>query len=175
MYPTREEAWNILKEYNQDEHLINHALAVEGVMRYFATLYNEDPEKYPKEHCKKVVEIMKEKNLDDELIHSVVSHGYGLVSDVKPESNMEKVLYTIDELTGLINATCLMRPSKSVLDLTTKSVKKKFKSSGFAAGVNRDVIKNGCEMLDKPLEEVIENTIEGMKTVAAEIGLEGAV
>ena len=189
MYPTREEAWNILKEYNQDEHLINHALAVEGVMRYFATLYNEDPEKwgitgllhdldyekYPKEHCKKVVEIMKEKNLDDELIHSVVSHGYGLVTAVKPESNMEKVLYTIDELTGLINATCLMRPSKSVLDLTTKSVKKKFKSSGFAAGVNRDVIKNGCEMLDKPLEEVIEKTIEGMKTVAAEIGLEGAV
>lgn len=189
MYPTREEAWNILREYNQDEHLINHALAVEGVMRYFATLYNEDPEKwgitgllhdldyekYPEEHCKKVVEIMKEKNLDDELIHSVVSHGYGLVSDVKPESNMEKVLYTIDELTGLINATCLMRPSKSILDLTTKSVKKKFKSSGFAAGVNRDVIKNGCEMLDKSLEEVIENTIEGMKSVAAEIGLEGAV
>ena len=187
MYPTRAEAWNILWEYNEDEHLINHALAVEGVMRYFATLYNEDQEKwgvvgllhdldyekYPDEHCKKVVEIMREKNLDEELIRSVVSHGYGLVCDVKPESNLEKVLYTIDELTGLINATAIMRPSKSVLDLGVKSVKKKFKSSGFAAGVNRDVIKNGCEMLDKPLDEIIEHTIEGMKTVAEEIGLKG--
>lgn len=189
MYPTREEAWNILKEYNQDEHLINHALAVEGVMRHFAKLYNEDPErwgivgllhdldyeKYPDEHCKKVIEIMREKDLDEELIRSVVSHGYGLVCDVKPENNMEKVLYTIDELTGLINATAIMRPSKSVLDLGVKSVKKKFKSSGFAAGVNREVIKNGCEMLDKPLEEVIEQTIEGMKSVAKEIGLVGEV
>lgn len=119
MYPTREEAWNILREYNEDEHLINHALAVEGVMRHFASLYNEDPEKwgivgllhdldyekYPDEHCKKVIEIMREKDLDEELIRSVVSHGYGLVCDVKPESNLEKVLYTIDELTGLVNAT----------------------------------------------------------------------
>lgn len=189
MYPTREEAWNILNEYNEDAHLINHALAVEGVMRHFATIYNENPEKwgiagllhdldyekYPDEHCKKVVEIMREKNLDEDLIRSVVSHGYGLVCDVKPESNLEKVLYTIDELTGLINATAIMRPSKSVLDLEVKSVKKKFKSNGFAAGVNRDVIKNGCEMLDKPLDEVIEQTIEGMRRVAKEIGLEGEV
>lgn len=189
MYPTREEAWDILREYNEDEHLINHALAVEGVMRHFATLYNEDPEKwgiagllhdldyekYPDEHCEKVVEIMKSKNLDEELIRSVVSHGYGLVCDVKPESNLEKVLYTIDELTGLVNATAIMRPSKSVLDLGVKSVKKKFKSSGFAAGVNREVIKNGCEMLDKSLDEVIEETIEGMKKVAEEIGLKGEV
>ena len=115
------------------------------------------------------------KNLDEDLIRSVVSHGYGLVCDVKPESNLEKVLYTIDELTGLINATAIMRPSKSVLDLEVKSVKKKFKSNGFAAGVNRDVIKNGCEMLDKPLDEVIEQTIEGMRRVAKEIGLEGEV
>ncbi len=189
MYPTREEAWNILKEYNKDEHLINHALAVEGVMRHFANLYNEDEHKwgvagllhdldyemYPQEHCKKVVEIMESKNLDEELIRAVVSHGYGLVADVKPESNLEKVLYTIDELTGLINATALMRPSKSVLDLETKSVKKKFKSKGFAAGVDREVIKNGCEMLDKPLDEVIEQVIEGMKSVADEIGLKGEV
>ena len=189
MYPTREEAWNILNEYNEDAHLINHALAVEGVMRHFATIYNENPEKwgiagllhdldyekYPDEHCKKVVEIMREKNLDEDLIRSVVSHGYGLVCDVKPESNLEKVLYTIDELTGLINATAIMRPSKSVLDLEVKSVKKKFKSNGFAAGVNRDVIKNGCEMLDKSLDEVIEQTIEGMRIVAQEIGLEGEV
>ena len=189
MFPTREEAWQLLKEYNQDEHLITHALAVEGVMRHFATLYNEDAEKwgvvgllhdldyekYPEEHCKKVIEIMKEKGLDDELIHSVVSHGYGLVNDIKPENNLEKVLYTIDELTGLINATAIMRPSKSVLDLGVKSVKKKFKSKGFAFGVNRDVIMNGCEMLDKSLDEVIEQTIEGMKTVAEEIGLKGNI
>ena len=189
MFPTREEAWQLLKEYNQDEHLITHALAVEGVMRHFATLYNEDAEKwgvvgllhdldyekYPEEHCKKVIEIMKEKGLDDELIHSVVSHGYGLVNDIKPENNLEKVLYTIDELTGLINATAIMRPSKSVLDLGVKSVKKKFKSKGFAVGVNRDVIMNGCEMLDKSLDEVIEQTIEGMKTVAEGIGLKGNI
>ena len=189
MFPSREEAWQLLKEYNQDEHLINHALAVEGVMRHFATLYNEDAEKwgvvgllhdldyerYPKEHCEKVIEIMKDRNLDEELIHAVVSHGYGLVNNVKPENNMEKVLYTIDELTGLINATAIMRPSKSVLDLGVKSVKKKFKSNGFATGVNREVIKNGCEMLDKSLDEVIEQTIEGMKTVAEEIGLKGNI
>lgn len=187
MYPTREEAWNILREYNKDEHLINHALAVESVMRHFATLYNEDQEKwgiagllhdldyekYPDEHCKKVIEIMRDKNLDEELIHSVVSHGYGLVNDVKPESNLEKVLYTIDELTGLINATVIMRPSKSILDLEVKSVKKKFKSKGFAAGVNREVIKNGCDMINKSLDEVIKETIEGMKNVAEEIGLKG--
>lgn len=187
MYPTREEAWNILREYNKDEHLINHALAVESVMRHFAVLYNEDQEKwgiagllhdldyekYPDEHCKKVIEIMREKNLDEELIHSVVSHGYGLVNDVKPESNLEKVLYTIDELTGLINATVIMRPSKSILDLEVKSVKKKFKSKGFAAGVNREVIKNGCDMINKSLDEVIKETIEGMKNVAEEIGLKG--
>ncbi len=187
MYPTREEAWNILREYNKDEHLINHALAVESVMRHFATIYKEDQEKwgiagllhdldyekYPDEHCKKVIEIMREKNLDEELIHSVVSHGYGLVNDVKPESNLEKVLYTIDELTGLINATVIMRPSKSILDLEVKSVKKKFKSKGFAAGVNREVIKNGCDMINKSLDEVIKETIEGMKNVAEEIGLKG--
>lgn len=187
MYPTREEAWNILREYNKDEHLINHALAVESVMRHFATIYKEDQEKwgiagllhdldyekYPDEHCKKVIEIMREKNLDEELIHSVVSHGYGLVNEVKPESNLEKVLYTIDELTGLINATVIMRPSKSILDLEVKSVKKKFKSKGFAAGVNREVIKNGCDMINKSLDEVIKETIEGMKNVAEEIGLKG--
>ncbi|WP_297136572.1 hydrolase [Terrisporobacter sp.] len=189
MYPTREEAWDLLKEYNQDPHLLNHALAVEGTMRHFATLYNEDCEKwgivgllhdldyemYPEQHCKKVIEIMKEKELDEELIRGVISHGYGLVNDVKPESNLEKVLYTIDELTGLINATAIMRPSKSVLDLNVKSVKKKFKSSGFAAGVNRDVIKNGCDMLDKSLEGIIEQTIEGMRSVAEDIGLKGTV
>ena len=118
---------------------------------------------------------MKDRDFDNELIHSVVSHGYGIVTDVKPESNLEKVLYTIDELTGLVNATAIMRPSKSILDLGVKSVKKKFKSSGFAAGVNREVIKNGCEMIDKSLDEVIEHTIEGMKNVAEEINLKGNI
>ena len=189
MYPNREEAWKILREYNNDEHLVNHALAVEGVMRYFAGLYGEDQDKwgvvgllhdldyemYPNEHCKKTREIMEEKGLDEELIRAVESHGYGLVNEVKPESNLEKVLYTIDELTGLVNATAIMRPSKSVLDLNVKSVKKKFKSKGFAAGVNREVINSGCEILEKPLDEVIEHTIEGMKLVADEIGLKGVV
>ena len=189
MYPNREEAWKILREYNNDEHLVNHALAVEGVMRYFAGLYGEDQDKwgvvgllhdldyemYPNEHCKKTREIMEEKGLDEELIRAVESHGYGLVNEVKPESNLEKVLYTIDELTGLVNATAIMRPSKSVLDLNVKSVKKKFKSKGFAAGVNREVINSGCEILVKPLDEVIEHTIEGMKLVADEIGLKGVV
>ena len=177
MFPSREEAWQLLKEYNQDEHLINHALAVEGVMRHFATLYNEDAEKwgvvgllhdldyerYPKEHCEKVIEIMKDRNLDEELIHAVVSHGYGLVNNVKPENNMEKVLYTIDELTGLINATAIMRPSKSVLDLGVKSVKKKFKTEKFAAGCSRKIIEDGAQMLGWDLDELIENTIYAMR------------
>ena len=138
-------------------------------------LHDLDYEMYPNEHCKKTREIMEEKGLDEELIRAVESHGYGLVNEVKPESNLEKVLYTIDELTGLVNATAIMRPSKSVLDLNVKSVKKKFKSKGFAAGVNREVINSGCEILEKPLDEVIEHTIEGMKLVADEIGLKGVV
>lgn len=187
MLLTREEAWKIFTEYNQDEHLVKHGLAVEGVMRHFAKLYNEDEEKwaivgllhdldyekYPDEHCKKAAEILKEKGVDDEIIRAVVSHGYGLVCDVKPESNMEKVLYTVDELTGLINAASIMRPSKSVLDINRKSVKKKFKSKSFAAGVNREVIENGCEMLGKTLDEIIDETILGMQGVAEEIGLKG--
>lgn len=187
MFPTRDEAWSIFTKYNKDEHLIKHGLTVEGVMRHFAKLYNEDEnewgvvgllhdldyELYPEEHCKKVIEILKDENIDDEAIRAVVSHGYGLVSDVKPENNMEKVLYTIDELTGLITAAAIMRPSKSVLDINRKSVKKKFKTKGFAAGVNREVIENGCEMLDKSLDEIIDETILGMREVAEEIGLKG--
>ncbi|MGL5693848.1 MAG: HDIG domain-containing metalloprotein [Peptostreptococcaceae bacterium] len=186
-FPNRDESLELLNEYNKEEHLIKHALSVEGVMKYFAKLYGEDEEKwgivgllhdldygmYPEEHCSKVIDIMKEKELDEELIRAVVSHGYGLVSDVKPESNMEKVLYTIDELTGLISATAIMRPSKSVLDLELKSVKKKFKSKGFAEGVNRDVIKNGAEMLGMSLDDVINNSILAMREVADDIGLKG--
>ena len=187
MYPTREKAWEIFTEYNKDEHLIKHGLTVEGVMRHFAKLYNGNPDEwgvvgllhdvdyelYPEEHCKKTIEILNEKGIDEEVIHAIISHGYGLVNDVKPETDMEKVLYTMDELTGLITAAAIMRPSKSVLDITVKSVKKKYKSKGFAAGVNREVIENGCQMLNKELNEVIEETILGMREVAEEIGLKG--
>ena len=179
-FPNRDESLALLNEYNKEEHLIKHALSVEGVMKYFARLYNEDEEKwgivgllhdldygmYPEEHCSKVIEIMEEKKLDKDLIRAVVSHGYGLVCDVKPESNMEKVLYTVDELTGLISATAIMRPSKSVMDL-------ELKSKGFAEGVNREVIKNGAEMLGMNLDDVINNTILGMREVAEDIGLKG--
>ena len=157
MRPTREEAWKLLNEYNKSDALLKHGLAVEGVMRHFAEINGEDTEKwgvigllhdldyemYPEKHCVKTAEIMRENDIDEDYIHAVCSHGWGLCCDVEPVEKMEKVLYTIDELTGLINAACLMRPSKSVLDIEVKSVKKKFKSSGFAAGVNREVIQKG--------------------------------
>lgn len=182
---TRQEAWNLLTRYTKTPSLQKHALAVEAVMKHFAKLNNEDVEKwgvvgllhdldyeqFPEEHCHKVVEIMQEEGIDDFYIHAVCSHGYGICSDVKPEHIMEKVLFTIDELTGLINALCLMRPSKSVLDLEVKSVKKKFKDKSFASGVNRQIVKDGCEMLGMSLDEVIKETIEGMKTEAEAIGL----
>lgn len=184
---TRQEAWDLLTKYTKTPSLQKHALAVEAVMKYFAKLNNEDVEKwgvvgllhdldyeqFPEEHCHKVVEIMQEEEIDDFYIHAVCSHGYGICSDVKPEHIMEKVLFTIDELTGLINALCLMRPSKSVLDLEVKSVKKKFKDKSFASGVNRQIVKDGCEMLGMSLDEVIKETIEGMKTEAEAIGLKG--
>ena len=174
-------------------------------MRHFARLNGEDEdvwgvagllhdldyEKYPEEHCKKAEEIMQARGIDEAYIRAMKCHGYGLCTDTKPESRMEKVLFTVDELTGLINAVCLMRPSKSVLDLEvksvkkkclhfasacamiSKSVKKKFKDKSFAFGVNRDVVRSGCEMLGMELDEVIRETIEGMKEKAAEIGLKG--
>jgi putative nucleotidyltransferase with HDIG domain len=181
----REKAWELFCKYNKTDSLVKHALTVEGAMRHFAKIYNEDEnvwgvigllhdidyEMYPEEHCIKCQEIMKDNNLPESYIRAVASHGYGLVVDIKPESNAEKVLYTIDELTGLISAAALMRPSKSVMDMEVKSVKKKFKAKGFAAGVNRDVILNGCEMINMDLDKVIEETISGMKDVAEEIGL----
>lgn len=184
---TREDAWELLNEFTKTTALIRHALAVEAVMKHFARINGEDEEvwgivgllhdfdyeKYPEEHCTKAAEIMKERGIDDFFIHAVCSHAYGICSNVAPESKMEKVLYTIDELTGLINAACLMRPSQSVLDLELKSVKKKFKDKSFAAGVNREVIKNGCDMLNMSLDEVMNETIEGMKESAQEIGLKG--
>ena len=183
--PDRTEAYALLTQYNENPALIKHALAVESVMRHFARLLNEDEEKwgvigllhdidyekYPEEHCKKAVELLKAADIDDDYIHAVCSHGYGLCSDVKPELTMEKVLYTIDELTGLITACAIMRPSKSVMDLEYKSVIKKFKQPSFAAGVNRAVIEEGASWLGYDLQYVIEQTILGMREAASEIGL----
>ncbi|MGF7400368.1 HDIG domain-containing protein [Thermoanaerobacterium thermosaccharolyticum] len=185
----RDEAYALLKEYNKSESLITHALAVEAVMRHFAELFGEDEEKwgiigllhdldyemYPNEHCKKVREILKERGWPEEYIHAIESHGWKICTDVEPVHKMEKVLYTIDELTGLITATALMRPSKSILDLEVKSVKKKWKQKSFAAGVNRDVIAEGAELLGMDLDKVIEETIIGMRDVADEIGLKGNI
>lgn len=184
---TRQEAIELLEEYNESDALIKHALAVEGVMRHYARKYGEDEtlwgivgllhdldyEKYPEEHCIKVQEILKARGVDPQIIRAIASHGYGLCCDIEPKSQMEKILYTVDELTGLVNATAIMRPSKSVMDLGVKSVKKKFKNKGFAAGVNRDVVLKGCENLGLDLEGIIEDVILGMRSVAKEIGLEG--
>ena len=188
--PTRLEAYDLLKEYTKTESLISHALAVEAVMLHFAELFNEpdkekwgviglihdiDYEMYPDEHCVKVREILTENNYPEEYIHGVVSHGWGLCVDVEPVHKMEKVLYTIDELTGLITATALLRPSKSVLDLTPKSVKKKWGQKSFASGVNREVIEKGAGLLGMELTTIIDETIKGMQTVADSIGLKGEV
>lgn len=184
---SREDAWKLLTEYTKSPSLLTHALTVEAVMRRFARqngededvwgvtglLHDLDYEQFPEEHCHKAAEIMKERGIDEVYIRGMMCHGYGLCTDTEPKSSMEKALYTIDELTGLIHAVCLMRPSKSVLDLEVKSVKKKFKDKSFAAGVNRDVVKNGCNMLGMELDEVIKETIEGMKEKAEEIGLKG--
>lgn len=189
MIPNREQGMALLKKYNQDEALIRHALAVEAVMRHFALkkgedakkwgviglLHDLDYEKYPDQHCSMSEKILKEENWPEEYIHAVVSHGWKICSDTEPLHYMEKVLYTIDELTGLINATCLMRPSKSIMDLSVSSVKKKYKQKSFAAGVNRQVIEEGAVMLDMQLDDVIAETIEGMKSVAEEIGLKGSL
>ncbi len=182
---TRDEAWVLFTEYNETESLRNHGLAVEGVMRYFARKYGEDEdfwgvvgllhdldyEKYPEEHCKKTREIMEARGIDEDYIHAIECHGFGLCTDVEPKERMEIVLYTIDELTGLITAAALMRPSKSVMDLELKSLKKKFKDKRFAAGVNRAVIQNGAERWGIPLDEVMTETILGMREIAASIGL----
>jgi len=185
--PTRKEAFELLKEYNQNESLIKHALAVEAVMRYFANKFGEDEEKwgviglihdldyekFPDQHCKKTEEILKEHNWPDDYIRAVLSHGWGICTDVEPESKMEKILYAIDELTGLIAATALVRPSKSVLDMKAKSVKKKWKDKSFAAGVDRSIIQKGAEMLEMELDELFTDTIMGMRQAAAQIGLQG--
>ena len=184
---TRAEAFELLKKYNQSDNLIKHALAVEAVMRYFARQWGEDEEYwgnvglihdlayelYPEEHCRKTKELLEQEGVSEDIIHAVISHGWNICIDVEPIRRMEKVLYTIDELTGLITATVYMRPSKSILDLEVKSVKKKFKTASFAAGVNRELITDGCALLDLDLDTVMKWTIEGMKEAAAELGLAG--
>ncbi len=183
--PTREEAFALLREYNRNEGLIKHALAVEGVMRHYARKFGVDEDKwgviglihdldyeqFPEKHCHKTAEILKERNWPDDYIHAVMSHGCGICTDVEPLDDMEKALYAIDELTGLIAANALVRPSGSVMDMKVKSVKKKFKDKAFAAKIDRNVISKGAQMLNVELSELIAETIEGMKTVATEIGL----
>jgi predicted hydrolase (HD superfamily) len=182
---TRDEAWKLLTEYNQDPFHLRHALTVEGVMRYFARelgygaeedfwgivglLHDLDFEKFPEQHCKKEKEIMEGLQLDPKLIHAVACHGYGICIDLKPEHQMEKILFACDELTGLIGACALMRPSKSVQDMELKSVKKKFKSLNFAAGCSREIIKQGAEMLGWTLDDLISKTILAMRVDEAKI------
>lgn len=183
--PTREDAYELLKKYNKSENLIKHALAVEGVMRYMARkrgadeekwgivglIHDLDYEKYPEEHCRKTEEILRAHHWPEEYIRAAVSHGWGICVDIEPQTELEKILYTIDELTGLVVTTALVRPSKSVMDLKAKSVKKKWKDKRFAAGVNRDVIEKGAGMLGVDLTELVTDTIMGMRDVAQEIGL----
>ena len=182
---TREEAFELLKKYNQDPFHIRHALTVEAVMRWFANdlgygdeadfwsqvglLHDIDFELYPDEHCLKAPELLREGGASEELIHAVVSHGYGITVDVKPEHEMEKDLYGSDELTGLIWAAALMRPSKSTKDMELKSLKKKYKSKGFAAGCDRETIAKGAEMLGWDLSELLQKTLDAMKASEDEI------
>lgn len=177
---TREDAYTLLTEFNKEPFHLQHALTVEGVMRYFAKelgyadeedfwgnvglLHDLDFELYPDLHCVKCVEIMRERGLDERLIHAVASHGFGICSEVEPEHQMEKVLFATDELTGLIGAAALMRPSKSVQDMELKSLKKKYKDKKFAAGCSRDVISKGAEMLGWELDELLGKTLDAMKS-----------
>ncbi|HAX51128.1 MAG TPA: hydrolase [Clostridiales bacterium] len=177
---TREEAFELLKKYNKETFHIQHALTVEGVMRWYANglgygdeaeywaitglLHDIDFELYPEEHCKKAPELLREGHVGEDMIHSVCSHGFGICSDVEPVHEMEKVLFAADELTGLIGAAALMRPSKSVMDMEVSSVKKKFKDKKFAAGCSRDVIRKGAENLGWELNELFEKTILAMRS-----------
>jgi putative nucleotidyltransferase with HDIG domain len=187
MTPTREDAYRLLTRYNESESLIKHALAVEGVMRCMAKkrgadeekwgivglVHDLDYEKFPDQHCTKTEEILRENQWPEEYIRAVISHGWGICSNVKPESEMEKVLYAVDELTGLVTTTALVRPGKSVMDLKAKSVKKKWKDKRFAAGVDRSIIEKGADMLEVELGDLITDTIMGMREVAEDIGLKG--
>lgn len=187
--PTREEAYQILITYNHSDSLIRHALAVEAVMTHFAKLFDEDEvmwgiiglvhdldyERYPEQHCQKVKDILTEHDWPESYIRAIQSHGWGICSDVQPRHIMEKVLYATDELTGLIAAAALVRPSKSILDMEIKSIKNKWKDKAFAAGVNREVIKTGAQDLGMDLDKLIAETLLAMQGVAAQIGLKGTI
>lgn len=182
---SREEALALLKTYNHEPFHLIHGLTVEGVMRWFARelgyeqeeeywgitglLHDIDFEQWPDEHCQKAPELLREGGAGEDMIHSVCSHAYGLCSDVKPEHMMEKVLFAVDELTGLIGAAAKMRPSKSVMDMEVSSLKKKFKDKRFAAGCSRDVIKDGAKMLGWEMDELFEKTIEAMRSCEEKI------
>ena len=179
----RNKAWELLRKYNADKFHLRHALTVEGVMRYFASklgydaeywgivglLHDIDFERYPEQHCIKSPELLQEGGFGDDVIHAVCSHGYALTVDVKPEHEMEKVLYAADELTGLIWAAAEMRPSKSVQDMELKSLKKKYKSKNFAAGCSREVIERGADMLGRELDDFLYETILAMRSCEQEV------
>ncbi len=182
---TREDAWALLRKYNEEPFHLQHALTVEGVMRWFSgqlgyaeeanfwglcgLLHDVDFERYPEEHCRKAPALLAEIGADDALVHAVCSHGYGLVSDVEPIHEMEKVLFAVDELTGLIGAAARMRPSKSVMDMELSSLRKKFKDKKFAAGCSRDVIAQGAEQLGWTLDQLLEQTILAMRSCEASV------
>ena len=181
----RQQAWELLTKYNKDHFHLQHALTVEGVMRWYANdlgygdqadfwatvglLHDLDFEMWPEQHCVKQQQLMRDAGVDEAIIHATCSHGYGLTVDIEPTLEMEKVLYAADELTGLIGAAALMRPSKSVQDMEVKSLKKKFKSTGFAAGCSREVIQKGADMLGWPLEQLMEKTILAMRSCEADV------
>jgi putative nucleotidyltransferase with HDIG domain len=183
--PTRAHTLDLLRKYNKSESLLKHAFAVEGVMKYMARKSGEDEEKwgiiglvhdldyemYPEQHCKMTDKILRENDWPEEYIRAVLSHGWGLASDIEPLSKLEKTIYAIDELTGLVATSALVRPSKSVLDMEARSVRKKWNDKRFAAGVNRSVIEKGAEMLGVSLNDLITDCIMGMREVAEEIGL----
>ena len=184
-YISREDAFALLRKYNQDHFHIQHALTVEGVMKWYATelgygedaeywgivglLHDIDFEQYPDQHCIKAPELLREGGVGEDIIHAVCSHGYGITVDIKPEHEMEKVLFAADELTGLIWAAALMRPSKSVQDMEVKSLKKKYKSTSFAAGCSREVIQRGADMLGWELADLMQKTISAMRSCEDDI------
>jgi putative nucleotidyltransferase with HDIG domain len=187
--PNRDQALALLREFNKSEGLLRHALAVEAVMRHIAAKRGGDPdlwglvglvhdldyEQFPDRHCTKTGEILRERGWPEEIVRAAVSHGWGICSDIEPQSDMEKALFAIDELTGLVAATALVRPSRSVLDMEAKSARKKWKDKAFAAGVNREIIAQGAARLGVDLTDLITDVILGMRTVAEEIGLKGNI
>jgi putative nucleotidyltransferase with HDIG domain len=189
MIPTREQSLNLFKKYNRSESLLKHAIAVEAVMRFMARKAGEDEDKwgliglihdldyemYPEQHCKMTEKILRENYWPEEYIRAVLSHGWGLATDIEPVTLLEKTIYAIDELTGLVSTSALVRPTKSVLDMEARSVKKKWNDKKFAAGVNRSVIEKGAGMLGVNLDDLITDCIMAMREVAEEIGLKGNI